>query len=100
MQILNRAKLTNRDITELKTAYEIELQREEVNDTASTLQDLADKIKNFWDADVVELRPDGKIFIDNQLSCTKWRQGAAGGGFVWYKPGTGNSKIIKGPWSF
>lgn len=31
MQILIRAKLTNRDIAELKTAYEIELQREAID---------------------------------------------------------------------
>lgn len=104
MQILKRANLSSRDIADLKVAYEQEQRREQINDTAASLQELADKIRDFWEAETVELTPAGNIYINGQLSRSRWRQGMQGGQYIWYnlpelqQTGKATSKIIKGPW--
>lgn len=107
MQILKRANLSSRDIADLKVAYEQEQRREQINDTAASLQELADKIRDFWEAETVELTPAGNIYINGQLSRSRWRQGMQGmqgGQYIWYnlpelqQAGKATSKIIKGPW--
>lgn len=107
MQILKRANLSSRDIADLKAAYEQEQRREQINDTAASLQELADKIRDFWEAETVELTPAGNIYINGQLSRSRWRQGMQGmqgGRYIWYnlpelqQAGKATSKIIKGPW--
>lgn len=104
MQILKRSALSSRDIADLKVAYEQEQRREQINDTAASLQELADKIRDFWEAETVELTPAGNIYINGQLSRSRWRQGGNGGRFVWYFPaelqprGSKGAKVIRGPW--
>lgn len=67
MQILKRSALSARDIAELKAAYEQEQRREQINDTAASLQELADKIRDFWECDIVELTPAGDVLTDGRL---------------------------------
>ena len=105
MQILKRSALSARDIAELKAADEAARRREHINDTAENLQELADKIRDFWECDIVELTPAGKVIVDNQ-SCGRWRQGGQNGRFIWYFPpevqttpeNTDEAKVIYGPW--
>ena len=106
MQILKRANLSSRDIADLKVAYEQEQRRKQINDTAASLQELADKIREFWEAETVELTPAGNIYINGQLSRSRWRQGMQGGKYIWYnlpelqQAGKTSNKIIKGPWVY
>lgn len=102
MQILKRSALNARDIAELKAADEASRRREQINETADSLQELADKIREFWGCDIVELTPAGDVLTDGQ-ECGRWRQCGNGGRFVWYFPaelqphGRG-AKVIRGPW--
>lgn len=103
MQILKRSALNARDIAELKAADEASRRREQINETADSLQELADKIREFWGCDIVELTPAGDVLTDGQ-ECGRWRQG--GNGYAWFFPaelqpqthGRG-AKVIRGPWS-
>lgn len=67
MQILKRSALSSRDIAELKAADEASRRREQVNETADSLQELADKIRDFWECDIVELTPAGDVLTDGRL---------------------------------
>lgn len=103
MQILKRSALNARDIAELKAADEASRRREQVNETADTLQQLADKIREFWECDIVELTPAGDVLTDGQ-ECGRWRQG--GNGYAWYFPAEpqphgrcAGAKVIRGPWN-
>lgn len=106
MQILKRSALSARDIAELKAADESSRRREQVNETADSLQQLADKIREFWECDIVELTPAGDVLTDGQ-ECGRWRQGGTGGRFIWYFPAelqtqthgrAAAAKVIRGPW--
>lgn len=100
MQILKRSALSARDIAELRAADEASRRREQVNETADSLQQLADKIRDFWEAESVELTPAGDVLTDGQ-ECGRWRQ--LGNGYAWYFPAELQShgkgaKVIRGPW--
>ena len=72
MQILKRSALSARDIAELRAADEASRRREQVNETADSLQELADKIRDFWECDTVELTPAGDVLTGGQ-ECGRWR---------------------------
>lgn len=101
MQILKRSALNARDIASMRAEWERAQHCEQINDTAPTRQELADKIRKFWEADTIELTPAGNIYIDRQLSGDKWRKTAAGG-CIWYTPAQGTTNannVIRGPWA-
>ena len=93
MTVYKRSEIT----PEMIRQWEYDSQFDLVYKSARSIFDLSMSISEDYEGENVDLRNDGKVYIDG-YSAGRWRK--VGNEYQFYTPGRGalSGKIIRGPW--